>query len=122
MVTNVIKKNAPRLKAVQLAKITTAGIESVTKNGKQWTVLAYGQLNITTSQEKQGRVDPFAVVARLQQVDGKWLLSKIDTVSSFSSCSILCVIISVASDDRLLSSDARGDVTEMVESLRSEIG
>lgn len=85
-VTNVIGKNAPGLKAVQLAKINAAGIESVTKNGKQWTVLAYGQLNITTANTgAQGRVDPFAVVARLQQVRGEWKLSKIDTVSSFSS-------------------------------------
>lgn len=84
-VDNIIKKNAPALQAIQQAKITTAGIESVTGNGTQYTVLAYGTLAITTAKQKQGRQEPFAVVARLQQVGDAWLLSKVDTVSSFSA-------------------------------------
>ncbi|SHG05735.1 hypothetical protein SAMN05443575_1249 [Jatrophihabitans endophyticus] len=81
----IIRKNAPKLKATQVTVISRAGIESVSGNGKQWTVLLYGQLNITTANQPKGRIDPFAQLARMQQVDGKWVISKVDTVSSVAS-------------------------------------
>jgi hypothetical protein len=63
--------------------VNTAGIESVTANGKQWNVLIYGQLNITNNQTgKQGRIDPFALVATMESVKGTWLIAKVTLLST----------------------------------------
>ncbi|MEO9137771.1 MAG: hypothetical protein ABI345_01765 [Jatrophihabitans sp.] len=82
--TNVIMKNAPELKSGQVAKINTAGIESVSPSGQQFTVLLYAQLNVSSANYPKGRVDPFAASAIMQKVGGKWLIAKINTVSSLS--------------------------------------
>ncbi|MDT4927680.1 MAG: hypothetical protein QOF92_547 [Pseudonocardiales bacterium] len=79
----LIKKNAPTQKFTQIAQVNTAGIESVTANGKQWNVLIYGQLNITNNQTgKQGRIDPFALVATMESVKGNWLIAKVTLLST----------------------------------------
>jgi hypothetical protein len=82
----LIKKNAPSQKFTQIAQVNTAGIETVTGDGKQWSVLIYGQLNITnTATGKEGRIDPFALVATMEQVKGKWLIAKVRLLSTVDS-------------------------------------
>lgn len=79
----LIKKNAPTQKFTQIAQVNLAGIESVTDNGKQWSALVYGQLNITNvTTGKQGRVDPFSVVVTMEQAGGKWLIGNVRLVST----------------------------------------
>lgn len=79
----LIKKNAPTQKFTQIAQINSAGVESVTDDGKQWSALIYGQLNITnTATGKNGRIDPFALVATMDQVKGKWLISGVKLLST----------------------------------------
>lgn len=79
----LIKKNAPTLKFTQTAQINDAGIVSVTPSGKQWSVLLFGQLAITSTQTgKGGRVDPFAAIVQMENVHGSWLIVKIDPVTA----------------------------------------
>ena len=59
------------------AQINTAGIESVTANGRQWSIVVYGQLAIHNVNVK-ARTDPFAAVVRMDYVAGKWLMSDVD--------------------------------------------
>jgi hypothetical protein len=81
-IDKVIKVNAPRLKSSQTAQINRGGIEAVTSDGKQWTVLLFGQLSVTNTENKQPRTDPFAAEVRMNKVDGKWLMGGLTTVSS----------------------------------------
>ncbi|HEV7203620.1 MAG TPA: hypothetical protein VGN18_03360 [Jatrophihabitans sp.] len=79
----LIKTNAPKLKFTQTAQINDAGVVSVTPNGRQWSVLLFGQLAITSTQTgKGGRVDPFAAIVQMENVGGKWLIVKIDPVTA----------------------------------------
>lgn len=82
----LIKKNAPTQKFTQIAQINSAGVESVTDDGKQWSALIYGQLNITNrATGKNGRIDPFALVVTMDQVKGKWLISGVKLLSTPTS-------------------------------------
>jgi hypothetical protein len=80
--TTLIKPKVDKLKASQSVAVTTAGIESVSPDGTQWTLLVFGQLTIRTTQTgAKGRVDPFAAKIIVQKAGGRWLLAKIDTVA-----------------------------------------
>lgn len=80
---SLIRAKAKTLKASQVAQINTAGVQAITKGGRQWTILVFGQIKIITSQTgKTGRIDPFAARVRMDNVNGTWLLSAIDTVTS----------------------------------------
>jgi hypothetical protein len=81
-ITTVIKKYAGPLKAVQTAHISRGAIESVSPHGKQWTVLVFGQLSVTNSNEPKGRTDPFAAEVTMEKVHGKWLMSGLQTVAT----------------------------------------
>jgi hypothetical protein len=81
-ITTVIKKYAGPLKAVQTAQISRGAIESVSPHGKQWTVLVFGQLSVTNSNEPKGRTDPFAAEVTMEKVHGKWLMSGLQTVAT----------------------------------------
>ena len=81
-IERLIKTNAPRLKSSQTAQINRGGIEAVSPDGKQWTILLFGQLSVTNSQNKTPRTDPFAAQVRMDKVDGKWLIGGLTTVSS----------------------------------------
>lgn len=85
-VDTLIRKAAPTQKFTQTAQINLAGIEAVTKSGKQWTILVYGQLNITNKNTgKQGRVDPFAVVATMEKPHSSWVVARVKLLSSIGS-------------------------------------
>lgn len=81
---NTIDKLAPTRKAVQTAQVNKAGIESIGSTGKQWVILIYGQLQITNvSTEKSGspQISPVGGVLTMNDVGGKWLVSKVDVDS-----------------------------------------
>jgi hypothetical protein len=77
---HLIRGPATKLKASQIPQINTAGIESVTANGKQWSIVLYGQLAIHNVNVK-ARTDPFAAVVRMDYVLGKWLMSDVATLA-----------------------------------------
>lgn len=81
---HLIRKTAIKIKASQVPQINTAGIESVTDNGKQWSIVVYGQLAIHNANVK-ARTDPFAAVARMDYVNGKWLMADLQTLQEPSS-------------------------------------
>jgi hypothetical protein len=82
-IEKLVKKNAPKLKAQQTTEINSnsAGIESITNDGKQWTVLLFCQLKVTNSNYPNGRTDPFGAQVTMEKVNGKWLIAKLATVS-----------------------------------------
>lgn len=76
-----IKSLAPKLKHSQTCQINTAGIEKVGADGT-WTLLVFGQLESTDTNNPQGVTDPFAAQVQMQQVHGKWLMSGLSEISS----------------------------------------
>ena len=81
-IDKLIKVNAPQLKASQRAQINRGGIETITSDGSQWTVLVFGQLAVTNTNSPKGRTDPFAAQVRMEKVHGKWIMSALATVST----------------------------------------
>ncbi len=81
-IDTLIKVNAPKSKSSQTARIDKGGIEAVSPDGSQWTVLLYGQLGVTNSTYPKGRTDPFAAQVVMQRANGGWLIAKLSTVSS----------------------------------------
>jgi Mce-associated membrane protein len=81
-IEQVIKANAPTQKASQTAQINRGGIEAISQDSKQWTIILFGQLSVTNTNYPKGRTDPFAAQVRMDKVNGKWLMSDLTTVSS----------------------------------------
>ncbi|MDQ1753176.1 MAG: hypothetical protein QOE71_4232 [Pseudonocardiales bacterium] len=81
-ISTVIKKYAPTLKATQTAQISRGGIEAVSPQGKQWTVLLFGQLSVVNTNDPKGRTDPFGAQVQMEKVNGKWLMSGLKTIAS----------------------------------------
>jgi hypothetical protein len=77
-----IKANAPTQKASQTAQINRGGIESISPDSRQWTIILFGQLSVRNTNYPKGRTDPFAAQVRMDKVNGKWLMSALTTVSS----------------------------------------
>lgn len=82
IIDTVIKVNAPKLKASQTAQINKGGIEAVSADGTQWTILLFGQLTVTNANASAPRTDPFGAQVRMERVGGKWLISALTTVSN----------------------------------------
>lgn len=79
---NVLRPSVTKLKASQAAQINDAGVESITDDGSQWTILIYGQFAVNnTNLAKTGRIDPFGAVVRVQRVSGKWRIVKVDSAA-----------------------------------------
>jgi hypothetical protein len=81
-IDSLVKVNAPKLKSSQTAQINRGGIEAISPDGGQWTILLFGQLTVTNTNEPKGRTDPFAAQVRMQKAHGKWLIAGLTTVSS----------------------------------------
>jgi hypothetical protein len=81
-IETLIKVNAPKLKSSQTAQINKGGVEAVTSNGKQWTILLFGQLTVVNTNDPKGRTDPFGAQVRMEKVKGEWLISGLTTVST----------------------------------------
>lgn len=78
-ITTIVRPSATKLKASQSVQINNAGIETISGNGQQWTVVVFGQTKIAQS-GKKARLDPFSAEVTMRHVGGKWLISKIDTI------------------------------------------
>ena len=78
---SIVKPTAPKLKASQSVQINTAGVESVSPNGSQWTVVIFGQTTIKQT-GASARVDPFSSVVRMDHVHGAWLISSICLITA----------------------------------------
>lgn len=80
-INRVIRVNAPKIKAQQTAQISRGGIESISDDGTQWTILLYGKLSVTNTSYPTGRTDPFGAQVIMEKAHGKWLITKLTTVS-----------------------------------------
>ena len=63
-------------------QISRGGIETVTPDGRQWTLLVFGQLSVVNANYPKGRTDPFGAEVRMEKAHGKWVMSQLAVVSS----------------------------------------
>jgi len=73
----VIIPKAPGLKAVVEGQIESAGIESISKTGKQIVTIVFGQQKVSNTATKQPRSDPYRLRVTLDRVGGEWKISAI---------------------------------------------
>jgi hypothetical protein len=81
-INNTIRTKAPQLKASQSATITHGGIEAVSPDGDQWTIILYATLSVTNSGSTTPESQPFAAQLIMQRVGTKWLVANETTVSN----------------------------------------
>ncbi len=78
--TSTIKPAAVKSKVVVQAQTDSAGVETVSADGKQVTVVVFGQQKVTNTALSSPRIDPFRVRATMDLVAGHWLVSKFDQI------------------------------------------
>lgn len=78
--TGTIKPAAEKSKVVVQAQTENAGVETVSADGTQVTVVVFGQQKVTNTALTAPRIDPFRVRATLNLVHGHWLVSKFDQI------------------------------------------
>lgn len=78
--TSTIKPAALKSKVVVQAQTDSAGVETVSADGKQVTVVVFGQQKVTNTALSSPRIDPFRVRATMDLVAGHWLVSKFDQI------------------------------------------
>jgi Mce-associated membrane protein len=77
----LVRTAAPEKSASQTFQIANGGVSDVSSDGKQWVVMLYGQIGYTDSTVKNGpRLDISTPIVTLTEVNGKWLVSKMDTI------------------------------------------
>jgi Mce-associated membrane protein len=78
----IIAKEAPVTKTIQSVQVAKAGIEQVSSDGNQWTLLIYGQHTVTntTTGIDTPRLDKLSVRVTMDKVGDKWLIAKLDLV------------------------------------------
>ena len=75
-----VKQIAPQNNVVQAFQVAKAGVQAVSKDGKQWVVLIYGQQQVTNKTVTTGpRLDISSAVVTLNKVSGQWLISNLTT-------------------------------------------
>ena len=75
-----IKPTAAKVHAVVQAQTDGAGVEAVSADGKQVTVVVFGEQKVTNTSLSQPRIDLFRVRVTLDLVAGQWLVSKFDQI------------------------------------------
>jgi Mce-associated membrane protein len=75
-----IKPTATKVHAVVQAQTDGAGVEAVSADGKQVTVVVFGEQKVTNTSLSQPRIDLFRVRVTLDRVGGQWLVSKFDQI------------------------------------------
>jgi len=78
--TSTIKPAAIKSKVIVQAQTDSAGVETVSADGKQVTVVVFGQQKVTNTALSSPRIDPFRVRATMDLVAGHWLVSKFDQI------------------------------------------
>jgi Mce-associated membrane protein len=77
----LVRTAAPQKNASQTFQVANGGVSDVSDDGKQWVVMLYGQIGYTDSTVKNGpRLDISTPIVTLTEVNGKWLVSKMDTI------------------------------------------
>jgi Mce-associated membrane protein len=73
----LIKPQAAKVQFTQTAQVNSAGIESISKDGSQWTVLIFGQLSTTNSQTGSNapKLSIFSARVTMQRSNGHWLVA-----------------------------------------------
>ena len=73
----LIKPQAAKVQFTQTAQVNSAGIESISKDGSQWTVLIFGQLSTTNSQTGTNapKLSIFSARVTMQRSHGHWLVA-----------------------------------------------
>jgi pyruvate/2-oxoglutarate dehydrogenase complex dihydrolipoamide acyltransferase (E2) component len=76
----VVLDLAPQKKGVQNLELSNGGIQSVSKDAQQWTVLLYGQIAYADSTTKPDspRLDIATFVATVTKTGGKWLVTALN--------------------------------------------
>jgi len=75
-----IKPTAAKVHAVVQAQTDGAGVESVAGNGKQVTVVVFGEQKVSNTALTAPRIDLFRVRVTLDKVGDQWLVSKFDQI------------------------------------------
>jgi Mce-associated membrane protein len=75
-----IKPTATKVHAVVQAQTDGAGVEAVSGNGHQVTVVVFGEQKVTNTSLTAPRIDLFRVRVTLDRVQGQWLVSKFDQI------------------------------------------
>jgi Mce-associated membrane protein len=75
-----IKPTATKVHAVVQAQTDGAGVEAVSGDGDQVTVVVFGQQKVTNTTLTAPRIDLFRVRVTLDRVKGQWLVSKFDQI------------------------------------------
>jgi Mce-associated membrane protein len=78
--TKTIKPTAAKVQAVVQAQTNGAGVEAVSSDGSQVTVVVFGEQKVTNTALKAPRIDLFRVRVTLDRVQGQWLVSKFDQI------------------------------------------
>ena len=78
--TTTIKPTATKVRAVVQAQTDGAGVEAVSGDGDQVTVVVFGQQKVTNTSLTAPRIDLFRVRVTLDRVQGQWLVSKFDQI------------------------------------------
>jgi Mce-associated membrane protein len=79
-IDEVIKPQAPAQKAVVEGTVDSAGLESVSPNGKQITCLVVGSQKVTNISLTEPRTDPVRLRVTLDRVGKEWKISKLDAL------------------------------------------
>ncbi|MDQ1722071.1 MAG: Mce-associated rane protein [Pseudonocardiales bacterium] len=78
--TKTIEPTASEVHAVVQAQTDGAGVEAVSSNGDQVTVVVFGEQKVTNTSLTAPRIDLFRVRVTLDRVHGQWLVSKFDQI------------------------------------------
>jgi Mce-associated membrane protein len=76
----VIKPQAPKVKAVVEGQVDSAGIESVSPNGKQVVVVVFGQQKVSNTGLTQPRTDIARLRVTLDLVGDTWKISNLSQI------------------------------------------
>jgi hypothetical protein len=77
----IVQQLAPEKKAVLQLSVENGGVQSVSKDGKTWVVLLYGQLAYSDKdlpKDTPQRLDISSSVVTLTKSGGRWLVAKLD--------------------------------------------
>lgn len=77
---SVIKPQAPKVKAIVEGQIDSAGIESVSPNGKQAVVVVFGQQKVSNTGLTQPRTDVARLRVTMDLVGSTWKISNLSQI------------------------------------------
>ncbi len=78
--TTTIKPAAVKAHVVVQASTEGAGVETVSPDGDQVTVIVFGEQKVTNTSLQAPRIDIFRVRAVLERVGGHWVVSKFNQI------------------------------------------